>query len=77
MSHKSFSDIIEDTLHIDFSLSFGDPPSASKPYNGNKHAAYLLTNLPSDLQETSEVTSKLTTPTNRLDYKEHQPKILT
>ena len=31
MSHKSFSDIIEDTLHIDFSLSFGDPPSASNP----------------------------------------------
>ena len=31
MSHKSFSDIIGDTLHIGFSLSFRDPPSASNP----------------------------------------------
>ena len=29
MSRKSFSDIIKDTLHIDF--SFGDPSSASNP----------------------------------------------
>ena len=36
------------------------------PCNGNKHATYLLTNLPSDLQETSDVTSKLTTPTKSI-----------